>query len=87
MITTATTLDHLTFAQLDSLYDFLSAIQDKFHEPYEGHEDYTSGVCHTLRMLGLFADGDIERWGETPIPLARQQMIDTALSMVQEALS
>ena len=83
-----TTLDMVlrnagTTQQLDSLYDIIAGTLDDLKD---GHDDmageYAAGICHTLRLLGMFDQADINRWSETPYKVARVEMLQVALKVV-----
>jgi hypothetical protein len=68
--------------QLDSLYDLIEGTLNDLDTGFEYADDYAMGICHTLRLLGMFDQADINRWSETPIRIARREMLQVALKVV-----
>lgn len=64
------------------LREHITQTLDDLDAGFDDAPDYASGVCHTLRALGLFTHDEIDRWSWTPIPLARRDMLITALTRI-----
>lgn len=75
--------NHPETANAEALYHLL--LNTRMEIRNGNDTDYASGVCHTLRMLGMFSQGDIDRWSVTPIRAAYDDMLTLALSVVGEA--
>lgn len=75
------TIASLTAQQLRELLDYLWQERDIVAEGgWDGHNEYVSGICHTLRMFGLFSDADIDRWAVTPDP--EREMLEAAMRLI-----
>jgi hypothetical protein len=68
--------------QLDSLYDLIEGALADLDTGFDFAHEYAQGICHTLRLLGMFDQADIERWSWTPANLARREMLTVALKVV-----